>query len=74
MRSALGIDDKTDILTHIESLPTAEEQRIAHAKIEKVEEDAMKKMVRCLKSRFSHQIAQEGLAPLMNVPPCPDFC
>jgi len=53
MRAALGIDDKTDILTHIESLPTAEEQRIAHAKIEKVEEDAMKKMVRCL-NRESH--------------------
>jgi hypothetical protein len=47
MRAALGIDDKIDILTHIESLPTAEEQRIAHAKIEKVEEDAMNKMVLC---------------------------
>jgi|SRR5579859_2076376 len=45
MRAALGIDDKIDILTHIESLPTPEEQRIAHAKIEKVEEDAMNKMV-----------------------------
>jgi len=45
MRAALGIDDKIDILTHIESLPTIEEQRVAHAKIEKVEEDAMNKMV-----------------------------
>lgn len=45
MRAALGIDDKIDILTHIESLPTPEEQRRAHAKIEKVEEDAMSKMV-----------------------------
>jgi hypothetical protein len=46
MRQALGIDNKVDILTYIESLPTAEEQRVAHAKIEKVEEDAMNKMVR----------------------------
>jgi hypothetical protein len=51
MRAALGIDDKIDILTHIESLPTIEEQRIAHAKIEKVEEDAMNKMVHKLKDR-----------------------
>jgi len=48
MRKALGIDDKIDILTYIESLPTLQEQRIAHAKIEKVEEDAMQKMVRSL--------------------------
>ena len=45
MRNALGIDDKIDILTYIDSLPTLEEQKIAHAKIEKVEEDAMQKMV-----------------------------
>jgi len=45
MREALGIDDKIDILTHIESLPTPEERQLAHAKIEKVEEDAMNKMV-----------------------------
>lgn len=45
MCAALGIDDTIDILTHIESLPTIEEQRVAHAKIEKVEEDAMIKMV-----------------------------
>jgi hypothetical protein len=45
MRKALGIDDKIDILTYIDSLPTLEEQKIAHAKIEKVEEDAMQKMV-----------------------------
>ena len=45
MRQALGIDEKVDILEHIESLPSPEEQRIAHAKIEKVEEDAMNKMV-----------------------------
>jgi hypothetical protein len=45
MRKALGIDDKIDILTYIESLPTPEEQRIANAKIEKVEEDAMNEMV-----------------------------
>lgn len=45
MRKALGIDDKIDILTYIESLPTLQEQGVAHAKIEKVEEDAMKKMV-----------------------------
>ena len=45
MRDALGIDDKIDILDHIDSLPTLEEQRQAHAKIEKVEEDAMNKMV-----------------------------
>jgi len=45
MRQALGIDNKVDILEHIESLPTLEEQRIAHAKIEKVEEDAMNEMV-----------------------------
>ena len=45
MRKALGIDDKIDILSYIESLPTLQEQRVAHAKIEKVEEDAMQKMV-----------------------------
>ena len=45
MRKALRIDDKIDILEYIESLPTPEEQRIAHDKIEKVEEDAMNKMV-----------------------------
>ena len=46
MRQALGIDDRVDILAYIESLPTPKEQRIAHAKIEKVEEDAMNKMVK----------------------------
>ena len=56
MREALGIDDKIDILTYIESLPTPEEQQLAHRKIEKVEEDAMNKM-----------IAQEGLSGLMKV-------
>jgi hypothetical protein len=56
MRQALGIDDNIDILTYIVSLPTREEQLLAHAKIEKVEEDAMNKM-----------IAQEGLAGLMKV-------
>jgi hypothetical protein len=45
MRAALGIDDKTDILDYIESLPTLAEQKLANAKIEKVEEDAMVKMV-----------------------------
>jgi len=45
MRKALGIDDKIDILTYIESLPTLQEQKLAHAKIEKVEEEAMQKMV-----------------------------
>jgi len=45
MRKALGIDDKIDILTYIDSLPTLKEQKVAHAKIEKVEEDAMQKMV-----------------------------
>ena len=45
MRKALGIDDKIDILTHIESLPTPEEQKAANAKVEKIEEDAMNKMV-----------------------------
>jgi hypothetical protein len=45
MRAALGIDRKTDILEYIESLPTPEAQKEAHAKIEKVEEDAMNKMV-----------------------------
>ena len=45
MRKALGIDDKVNILNYIESLPTPEERRIANGKIEKVEEDAMKKMV-----------------------------
>jgi hypothetical protein len=49
MREALGIDNKVDILEHIKSLPTKEEQRLAHAKVEKVEEDAMKKMVKTLK-------------------------
>jgi hypothetical protein len=45
MREALGMDDKTDILTHINSLKTQEEQFLAHAKIEKIEEEAMNKMV-----------------------------
>jgi hypothetical protein len=45
MRTALGIDDKIDILEYIETLPTTEERRIAHEKIERVEEDAMNKMV-----------------------------
>jgi len=45
MRRVLGIDDKTDILAYIESLPTPEEQEAAHAEIEKVEEAAMNKMV-----------------------------
>jgi hypothetical protein len=45
MRQALGIDDKIDILEYIESLPTQEDQRLANAKIERVEEDAMNKMV-----------------------------
>jgi hypothetical protein len=49
MRQALGIDDKVDILEHIESLPTKEEQRLAHAKVEKVEEGAMNKMVKTFK-------------------------
>ena len=56
MREALGIDDKIDILKHIDSLPTLEEQKLAHTKIEKVEEEAMNKM-----------IAQEGLPGLMKV-------
>lgn len=45
MRAALGIDNKTDILSYIEALPTPEERRMAHDKIEKIEEDAMNKMV-----------------------------
>lgn len=45
MREALGIEEMTDILTHVESLPTIEERHIAYAKIEEVEEDAMNKMV-----------------------------
>jgi hypothetical protein len=53
MREALGIDDNLDILGYIKSLPTREEQLVAHTKIEKVEEDAMNKMVspRCTKLR-----------------------
>jgi hypothetical protein len=46
MRAALGVDEKIDILEYIESLPTSEAKLEAHAKIEKVEEDAMNKMVR----------------------------
>jgi hypothetical protein len=45
MRKALGIDESIDILTHVKSLPTPEEQKAAHSKIEKIEEDAMNKMV-----------------------------
>jgi hypothetical protein len=45
MRQSLGMADTIDILEYIESLPTQEEQQLAHAKIEKVEEDAMNKMV-----------------------------
>jgi hypothetical protein len=45
MREALGIDNKTDVLTYIESLPTPGDRLAAHAKIEKVEEDAMLQMV-----------------------------
>ena len=45
MRDALGIDKKTDILEYIESLPNLQARKEAHAKIEKVEEDAMNKMV-----------------------------
>lgn len=45
MRKALGIDDKIDILTYIESLPTPNEKKAAHAKVEAIEDDAMNKMV-----------------------------
>jgi len=55
MRKALGIDNQINILTYIESLPTLEEQRIAHAKIEKVEEDAMQKMVCFLNVYNTHK-------------------
>jgi len=45
MRAVLGIDGKTDVLVYIESLPSLEAKREAQSKIEKVEEDAMNKMV-----------------------------
>jgi hypothetical protein len=45
MREALGIDNKADILAYIESLPSPEEQQLAHAIVEKVEEEAMRQMV-----------------------------
>lgn len=54
MREALGIEEMTDILGHIESLPTIEERHVAYAKIEEVEEDSMNKMVwRRMFTRFT---------------------
>lgn len=41
MRSALAIDNSTDILEHISSLPTEAEREAAHAKIQAVERRAM---------------------------------
>src|SRR5215472_6966149 len=41
MRSALGIPKSVDILDHIYSLPTLEEQQMAHEKIRIIERRAM---------------------------------
>lgn len=40
-RAALGIDKSTDILEHIRSLPTPEEQTAAMEKIQAIEREAM---------------------------------
>lgn len=41
MRSALGIPKSVDVLDHIYSLPTLEEQQVAHEKIRVIERRAM---------------------------------
>ncbi len=55
MREALGITKATDILDHIYSLPTPEQQHEAMEKIRSIERAAM-----------ASQEAQPGLAPLMD--------
>ncbi|KAE8349645.1 HAD-like domain-containing protein [Aspergillus coremiiformis] len=55
MREALGIDKKVDILNHIRSLPTLEDQLDATNKIKAVEQQAMR-----------HQEPQPGLVELMD--------
>ena len=54
MRAALSIDNGTDILDHIYSLP-APEQEAAHAKIQAIERKAMEL-----------QVPQAGLVTLME--------
>ena len=54
MRSALGIDKRVDILDHIHSLPTSE-QEAAQEKIRAIERSAMRS-----------QEPQPGLVPLMK--------
>ena len=55
MRAALSIDKGTDILDHVYSLPTAEQQQEAHAKIQTIEREAMEQ-----------QVPQAGLVQLME--------
>lgn len=55
MRAALNITTKVDILDHIYSLPTEEEQQEAHEKIQAVERRAMAK-----------QVPQAGFVSLME--------
>ncbi|KAI9367027.1 HAD-like domain-containing protein [Aspergillus egyptiacus] len=55
MREALGISKGVDILHHISSLPTAEEQLEASNKIKAIEREAMQ-----------HQEPQPGLVELMD--------
>ncbi|KAL4887034.1 HAD-like domain-containing protein [Aspergillus karnatakaensis] len=55
MRAALGISKSVDILHHIRSLPTAEEQLEASNKIKAIEREAM-----------DHQEPQPGLVELMD--------
>jgi phosphoglycolate phosphatase-like HAD superfamily hydrolase len=55
MRSALGISKSVDILEHVYSLPTAEQQHEAMEKIRAIERTAMLK-----------QVAQPGLTRLMS--------
>ncbi|KAK4657761.1 hypothetical protein QC762_200790 [Podospora pseudocomata] len=55
MRSALGIPKSVDILDHVYSLPTPEDQHTAMEKIRTIEREAM-----------LTQVPQPGLAPLMS--------
>ncbi|KAL4778148.1 HAD-like domain-containing protein [Aspergillus varians] len=55
MRAALGISKSVDILHHIRSLPTAEEQLEASNKVKAIESEAMQ-----------HQEPQPGLVELME--------